>query len=286
MKFGTGIFSAIVAIAAIAAQGGAPERKVIASNDALPGAVQLQPSKESPWQPPVGVIEINAVMIDLAQEWPSDVIAHNNKQPSQSDLAVALHRELKRVGCYTGAVEAEWSAPSRAAMTAFNARVNATLPVARPDFILLTLVRGHAERACGAPCASGEVLTPQNRCLPAAVVAHAPRATAIALQDLRPAPHRSTITKMPALAARAGTSGESNPRATTRTATAKPAIARRIAGVAKAPAATANSKLPKIVTDITKPDSNRGAAKRHQRVASQPRATTDAKARSERSNKS
>ena len=80
---------------------------------------------------------------------------------AQVDLARDLQRELKRVGCYDGDADGDWKTASRRAMSEFLAKVNASLPVDRPDYILLTLLQGHANRACG---------------VSSAVVAHAPGA--------------------------------------------------------------------------------------------------------------
>jgi hypothetical protein len=60
-------------------------------------------------------------------------------------LARALQRELKRVGCYSGEITGVWTTSSRMAMRAFTERVNATLPIDRPDPVLLSLVQGHRE---------------------------------------------------------------------------------------------------------------------------------------------
>jgi hypothetical protein len=57
-------------------------------------------------------------------------------------------------------------------MAAFTERVNATLPLDEPDYILLTLVQGHAERACGMGCPGGQALTDGGKCVPRAVLAH------------------------------------------------------------------------------------------------------------------
>ena len=43
-----------------------------------------------------------------------------------------LQRELRRVGCYTGALDGIWNTSTRAAMKAFTGRVNAVLPIERP----------------------------------------------------------------------------------------------------------------------------------------------------------
>ena len=66
-----------------------------------------------------------------------------------TSLTRALQMELSRVGCYEGPVNGVWTAGSRAAMTAFNDKVNAKLPVAQPDNILLSLVKAHQKTVCG-----------------------------------------------------------------------------------------------------------------------------------------
>lgn len=56
-------------------------------------------------------------------------------------------------------------------------RVNATLPMEEPDYILLTLVQGHTAAACGTECPSGQAISANGRCVPNAVVAGATRKT-------------------------------------------------------------------------------------------------------------
>ena len=70
----------------------------------------------------------------------------------RASLVRELQRELRRVGCYDGRLNESWTASTRTAMKAFTNRVNASLPIDRPDHILLTLVRGHQGRACGIAC--------------------------------------------------------------------------------------------------------------------------------------
>ena len=64
-------------------------------------------------------------------------------------LTREIQRQLKRVGCYDGAVNGKWSPKLRTAIKAFADQVNAKLPVDRPDYILLRLTEAHAGRACG-----------------------------------------------------------------------------------------------------------------------------------------
>ncbi len=67
-------------------------------------------------------------------------------------LAKNLQKELYRVGCYRGSIDGKWGRASRRAMRNFTDQVKATLPVSEPDYILLTLVQGHASQACSLPC--------------------------------------------------------------------------------------------------------------------------------------
>jgi hypothetical protein len=66
----------------------------------------------------------------------------------RASLVRALQRELKRVGCYSGEISGVWTTSSRMAMKSFTDHVNASLPIDNPDQVLLSLVRGHAEKAC------------------------------------------------------------------------------------------------------------------------------------------
>ena len=96
-------------------------------------------------------------------------------EDTRAHLTSDLQRELTRVGCYDGEINGSWNQSTKRAMSAFMARVNASLPVEDPDYILLTLVQGHTALACGTDCPAGEVQSSSGRCLPQAVVAQASR---------------------------------------------------------------------------------------------------------------
>jgi hypothetical protein len=89
----------------------------------------------------------------------------------RTSLAGELQRELRRVGCYDGAVNDSWTRAARTAMKTFTNRVNATLPIDKPDQILLALVQGYHEKVCDVACPAGEGLAKDGRCLPNAVLA-------------------------------------------------------------------------------------------------------------------
>ena len=114
--------------------------------------------------PPIEPRAVDAVQPRLQPERPS-VQSGNRAQPvkpkdedGKSALVRDLQRELKRVGCYDGEISGSWSAATRRAMSTFIERVNATLPVEQPDFILLTLVQGSQPSACAAKCASDQAI--------------------------------------------------------------------------------------------------------------------------------
>jgi hypothetical protein len=98
----------------------------------------------------------------------------SSTRPADGDMRLALtrdlQRELKRVGCYDGEIDGHWGTGSRVAMKTFTERVNATLPVDEPDNILLALVQGQKDKACG-KCPQVKDLTRTDavyhrRCLP------------------------------------------------------------------------------------------------------------------------
>jgi peptidoglycan hydrolase-like protein with peptidoglycan-binding domain len=88
-------------------------------------------------------------------------------------LTRQLQSELRRVGCYGGEISGVWTTRTRMAMKAFTDRVNATLPIDKPDHILLALVQGHQGTACGTSCPTGQVLGDDGRCLPGPILAKA-----------------------------------------------------------------------------------------------------------------
>ncbi len=101
-------------------------------------------------------------------------------------LARALQRELKRVGCYNGEITGVWTTSSRMAMKSFIERVNASLPIDNADPVLLSLVQGHRERACGAPCPAGQTAAESGVCLPNGVLAKAAKEAPGAKSDTLP----------------------------------------------------------------------------------------------------
>lgn len=85
-------------------------------------------------------------------------------------LTRELQRQLQRVGCYGGSISGTWSPSTRRAMKEFTERVNAALPIDKPDAILLAMVQNHEEMTCGAGCPTGQSPASNGRCLPSAIV--------------------------------------------------------------------------------------------------------------------
>jgi hypothetical protein len=75
-----------------------------------------------------------------------------------------LQRELKRVGCYAHDIDGEWTPGTRKAMKDFTDRVNAALPVERPDVSQLLLLHRQREVVCGEICRVGAGAA-DNRCV-------------------------------------------------------------------------------------------------------------------------
>jgi len=94
---------------------------------------------------------------------------------SRYELVVELQKNLKRLGCYWGRIDGSWGPGSRDAIRTFTERVNAALPTEQPDYVLLTLLKGHTGRTCGeAPTvaqsshsdSSAQVATAEPQALP------------------------------------------------------------------------------------------------------------------------
>lgn len=115
---------------------------------------------------------------DWATSVTSTTGAQRKSKPSdpeaRADLVREIQTELKRVGCYDGEIDGSWGAGSKRAIGTFTERINATLPIEEPDYILLTLVQGHKTNACGEQCPTGQAMS-EGRCVPRAVVAAAQR---------------------------------------------------------------------------------------------------------------
>lgn len=116
---------------------------------------------------------------DDAPAWDTTSLSHRA-------LVQAIQKELHRVGCYQGGIDGDWDGNTRKAMKAFNDRVNASLPVAQPDVILLMLVQGHAAKACGATCPAGQDEARDGSCQPRSVLAEARRKAAASISPVAP----------------------------------------------------------------------------------------------------
>ena len=139
----------------------------------LPSATQAESEK----------VEIATVVVTVSKRMESAVKTPmaplaKSTTPVSGDralLARELQRELRRVGCYDGELNGAWTLETRRAMKIFTNRINATLPIEQPDFILLALVQGHADSVCGVACPTGQGLTDDSRCLPNAILGAAAR---------------------------------------------------------------------------------------------------------------
>lgn len=130
---------------------------------AAPAPVQPTPVIVSPPRPAVAPAVAPTPAVALQRTVPE------NGPP----LIRELQKELKRVGCYDGDITGTWTTSSRAAMRAFTDRVNASLPIDKPDYILLRLVQEQRTRACGAPCPAGQEDGPDGACVPVGLTAAA-----------------------------------------------------------------------------------------------------------------
>lgn len=100
----------------------------------------------------------------------SRVAQHQADVDAQRVLTRSIQQELIRVGCYQGAIDGRWSDSTRSAMEAFTRTVEVKLPLAAPDYILLTMLQGQSAQTCNAAKAT----TITARAAPAPVPAPRP----------------------------------------------------------------------------------------------------------------
>jgi len=166
----------------LTAQRSASDRPVAgATASALPSPAQTVADAGS-GAPKIGAdVETVTVLPRAPGHVPAPVPAQRRETASRvmdeagrANLARDIQAELRRVGCYDGIVDSDWGPAAKRSMKAFTERINAVLPVEQPDHILLTLVKGHRGKACGAGCAVGEVTVDGGRCVAKPVVAQQP----------------------------------------------------------------------------------------------------------------
>ncbi|MBS0250690.1 MAG: hypothetical protein JSR78_06455 [Proteobacteria bacterium] len=141
-----------------------PLRKPVAANASEIATVAI--AKPSTW----------TTVVSAGRSVVSPVRSSGSQDPAtRTQLARDLQTELRRVGCYQGAISGAWTQSTRQAMATFLDRANATLPYNEPDYVLLALVQSHQDVMCSADCPSGQVMQGDGRCVPAAVIAQTER---------------------------------------------------------------------------------------------------------------
>lgn len=86
-------------------------------------------------------------------------VTKNDSARSRRILVMALQGELRRVGCYDGAVNGQWTTSSKAGMYWFLKRVNAKLPVSKPDEAQLSLLKTVDKDFCADKAAPKDFVT-------------------------------------------------------------------------------------------------------------------------------
>jgi hypothetical protein len=152
---------------AVAAPPPLPAPAVLPAYGSVPPAAAVKPAPVA-LAPPPAVAQRPLAVEPLPVR--RDTAALPAREGSRVALTRDIQRELRRVGCYAGDADGEWTPATRAAMKTFIDRVNATLPIDEPDHILKTLVQGHPGDACGKSCPAGQSMTGDGRCLPSAVL--------------------------------------------------------------------------------------------------------------------
>jgi uncharacterized caspase-like protein len=75
-----------------------------------------------------------------------------------------VHKELSRLGCYSGDINDRWGRPSRRAMELFNRHSGLKLEATAASTDTLAALRDKTERVCPVECRPGFVATSDGRC--------------------------------------------------------------------------------------------------------------------------
>ncbi|MDO5612495.1 MAG: hypothetical protein Q4G14_04530 [Paracoccus sp. (in: a-proteobacteria)] len=102
--------------------------------------------------------------------------------PAPAEQVSAIQAELARMGCYTGTVDGQWGAGSRAAAQRYFAQAGTAAPTLAPETALFRALAARPDLRCPPP-APQPVAQPAPRATPAPA---APRATAPAAQPRQP----------------------------------------------------------------------------------------------------
>jgi len=114
-----------------------------------------------------------AVTASYAMRWSATVVAAPPLEPTafsprdptaQHKLALVIQQQLRRVGCYWGGIDGSWNSITKDALKEFTDRVNASLPLDKPDYIQLALIQSQSDEICGA-CPAGHSLSSAGRCI-------------------------------------------------------------------------------------------------------------------------
>ena len=111
--------------------------------------------------------------LEMALELPATFLPVTEADAGQGKLVTRLQEQLRRVGCYRGAVDGNWSPATRRAMARFNDRINAQIDLDTVRPALLTLVETYGNRACGQACLPGTTPNAAGVCVTGQSVASA-----------------------------------------------------------------------------------------------------------------
>lgn len=76
-------------------------------------------------------------------------------EPSPQEITRSVQSELKRVGCFGGAIDGEWTAASRRALEQFNNRAGAKLNAKLASLEVLDAIKARSSRVCPLNCEHG-----------------------------------------------------------------------------------------------------------------------------------
>jgi uncharacterized caspase-like protein len=131
------------------------EEAAVAAAERAKETAQSKATSEQP-PPPVNQQDAGKASAQtLAALPPADSAARQAGQTSDADTPRLLQTELKRVGCWAGAIDGVWGESSQRALTSFNRHAGTKLDVKLASADALDAVRSKSGRVCPLACERG-----------------------------------------------------------------------------------------------------------------------------------
>jgi hypothetical protein len=162
-----------------------PERTGAAATAIAVGGTMQPQHATRPIPPPETATEPPKPAPALAQ------VAVRDKAMPRDELVRSIKRELARVGCYAGPLDADWGEAAVTGVKAFSHHLGLPIKDEAPHHVLLTLLEGYRGAACRLTCPTGLIAGSDGVCRSTTTTASAPSPSSATSERPMSAPAKS-----------------------------------------------------------------------------------------------